>query len=182
MSGIYLANANEKKTNSKSKKKKKKIWKPKLKVLTISMNVRRCEAFMNSNMLRKRLQIEAKMYSLFSTIYSHIFFPHKRATEFKPNNVIFYSANNAKIAMTPWKMLQMHFDDLFSTFYFGNVNKKSRYFNRLGIFFGHWLKYEPFERKLCDDNHNGINHKILKWQLNRIKSKNSQSTNCSRNC
>lgn len=74
MSGIYLANANEKKTNSKSKKKKKKIWKPKLKVLTISMNVRRCEAFMNSNMLRKRLQIEAKMYSLFSTIYSHIFF------------------------------------------------------------------------------------------------------------
>lgn len=65
---------------------------------------------------------------------------------------------------------------------FRRCQQKIEIFQSLGIFFGHWLKHEPFERKLCDDNHNGINHKILKWQLNRIKSKNSQSTNFSWNC
>lgn len=185
MSGIYLANANEKKNKFQIKEdEEEKNWKLKLKVLTISMNVRRCEAFMNSNMLRKRLQIEANTQQKcihFFPQFIHIFFSSQKSHWIQA--IMSFSIQPIMLKSL-WRHERCFRCTLMTFFHilFRRCQQKIEIFQSLGIFFGHWLKHEPFERKLCDDNHNGINHKILKWQLNRIKSKNSQSTNFSWNC
>lgn len=125
----------------------------------------RCETFKDLWILRMRLQIgikhTVKIYSPFLTIYSD-FFLNCVITSFAIQPIIpkvFRRYPNRS------KMLFMHFYDLFS--HHLKTSKKIEYFL---VFPEHWLKYKSFKRKFCDENHNGFNHKILKWQHNRIKS------------
>lgn len=139
----------------------------------------RCKTFKDLWILRMRLQIgikhPEKIYSPFLTIYSDFFFK-------LCNNVICYSANKTKGVSTPSKPIKDAFHALLWIFFLHShqqlkTSTKIEYF-LVFLNFGHWLKYKSFKRKLCDENHNGFNHKILKWQHNRIKrwKKTSQST------
>lgn len=166
MHGIYLANSSEK--NLFQNEREKSVF--------FCMKIRRyvrvlserCRTFKDLWILRMRLQIgikhTVKIYSPFLTIYSDFFFK-------LCNNVICYSANNTKGVSTPSKPIKDAFYALLWPFFLTHIINSKRQ-KKKWIFFspGHWLKYKSFKRNLCDENHNGFNHKILKWQHNRIKS------------